>query len=166
MENGLVILTATPEDLPAVVSLLAADEVAVSRESLTDPIAESYVAAFEAISADPNHELLVAEKNGEVVGTFQLSFLPNMTYRGAWRTQIEGVMVSVDHRNQGIGTAMMQWAIAKSRERGCGLAQLTSFNQRTKAHRFYEKLGFRFTHQGAKLALNERFDQPFFWSAG
>ena len=153
--NEIIIRTAIREDLPAIVKLLAADEVAGSRERLTDPIAESYVAAFEAISADPNHGLFVADKDGEIMGTFQLSFIPGMTYQGGWRAQIEGVMVSGNLRNQGIGTAMMRWAVARARERGCCLVQLTSFNERTEAHRFYGKLGFVFSHQGIKLDLRE-----------
>ncbi len=111
--NEIMIRTAVRKDLPAIVKLLAADEVAGSGERLTDPIPESYVAAFEAISADPNHGLFVADKDGEIMGTFQLSFIPNMTYQGGWRAQIEGVMVSAKHRNQGIGSAMMRWAIAR-----------------------------------------------------
>ncbi|MGC1404340.1 MAG: GNAT family N-acetyltransferase [Thermodesulfobacteriota bacterium] len=153
--DEIIIRAAVHKDLPAIVRLLAADEVAGSRESLTDPIAESYVAAFEAISADPNHGLFVADKEGEIMGTFQLSFIPNMTYQGGWRAQIEGVMVSTNLRNQGIGTAMIRWAIARARERDCLLVQLTSFNERTKAHQFYGKLGFVFSHQGAKLDLRE-----------
>lgn len=153
--NEFLIRRATREDLPPVVQLLAGDQVAGSRERLTDPLAESYLAAFEAISADPNHQLLVVEKDGQVIGTFQLSFIPNMIYQGGWRAQIEGVVVSADDRNRGIGTAMMQWAIARSRERGCCLVQLTSFRERTESHRFYEKLGFVFSHLGAKLALND-----------
>ena len=120
--DEIVIRTAVQEDLPAIVRLLADDEVAGSRERLTDPIAESYVAAFEAISADPNHGLFVADKDGEIMGTFQLSFIPNMTYQGGWRAQIEGVMVSTNLRNQGIGTAMMRWAIARAREKGLPLS--------------------------------------------
>ncbi len=97
----------------------------------------------------------MADKDREIMGTFQLSFIPNMTYQGGWRAQIEGVMVSAKHRNQGIGTAMMRWAIARARERGCRLVQLTSFNERTDAHRFYRKLGVTFSHQGAKLDLRK-----------
>ena len=46
-----------------------------------------------------------------------------------------------------------QWAIGQSRERGCGLVQLTSDKRRPAAHRFYEALGFEATHEGYKLEL-------------
>jgi GNAT superfamily N-acetyltransferase len=155
MGTELVIREALREDLPGVVKLLAEDEVAGSRENWTVPLSRSYVEAFEAISADPNHGLFIAGKNGEIIGTFQLSFIPNITYQGGWRAQVEGVFVSAKYRDRGIGTAMMQWAIARAREKGCCLVQLTSFNERTDAHRFYRKLGFAFSHQGAKLDLKK-----------
>jgi GNAT superfamily N-acetyltransferase len=162
--NEFFIRAAVREDLPTVVKFFAGDLVAGSRERLTDPLAESYLRAFEAISADPNHHLLVVEQDGAVIGTFQLSFIPNMTYQSGWRAQIEGVFVSADRRNQGIGTAMMEWAVARSRERGCCLVQLTSSRERIQAHRFYEGLGFDFSHLGAKLDLND--GRPIIYDPG
>lgn len=35
----------------------------------------------------------------------------------------------------------------------CALAQLTTDKQRIDAHRFYERLGYRATHEGYKLPL-------------
>ena len=48
---------------------------------------------------------------------------------------------------------MMEWAIQRCRERGCAIVQLTTDKSRTDAHRFYERLGFRATHEGMKLTL-------------
>jgi len=48
---------------------------------------------------------------------------------------------------------MMRWAIARCRERGCGLLQLTSNKQRPDAHRFYRRLGFEQSHEGFKMQL-------------
>jgi GNAT superfamily N-acetyltransferase len=70
-----------------------------------------------------------------------------------WRGQIEGVRVAVSERGGGVGRAMLEWAIAECRDRGCGLVQLTSDERRPDAHRFYEALGFRATHRGYKLSL-------------
>jgi GNAT superfamily N-acetyltransferase len=63
------------------------------------------------------------------------------------------VRVRRDLRQAGIGTRMMQWAIARARERGCGLVQLTTNRVRADAHRFYERLGFTASHIGMKLLL-------------
>ena len=53
----------------------------------------------------------------------------------------------------GLGDRLMRHAIARARDRGCGLVQLTSDKERADAHRFYERLGFRATHDGMKLVL-------------
>ena len=54
---------------------------------------------------------------------------------------------------QGIGSAMMRWAIENARERGCQRVQLTSNRRRVDAHRFYERLGFVPGYVGMKLTL-------------
>ncbi|MFC7647112.1 hypothetical protein ACFQX6_46205 [Streptosporangium lutulentum] len=50
---------------------------------------DEHRAAFEIIDADPNNELIVAELDGEVVGTMQLTYIPGISRRGALRMQIE-----------------------------------------------------------------------------
>ena len=102
---------------------------------------------------DPNHLLVVADKAGEVVGCLQLSFLPGLSRLGMWRGQIEGVRVASSQRGGGIGKAMMQWTIEECRKRGCGQVQLTTDKRRAGAHRFYEALGFKASHEGMKLSL-------------
>ncbi|MDL5155215.1 GNAT family N-acetyltransferase [Actinomycetospora termitidis] len=113
-----------------------------------------YERAFAAIDADPRHLLVVAtDRGGPVVGTLQLSFLPGLARRGAWRGQIEAVHVAASHRGLGLGGWMIRWAVDESRRRGCGLVQLTSAVERRDAHRFYERLGFTASHVGFKLTL-------------
>ena len=56
-----------------------------------------------------------------------------------------------DHRGQGLGAAMIGWAIEEARRRGCALVQLTTDKSRADAHRFYERLGFVASHEGLKL---------------
>jgi GNAT superfamily N-acetyltransferase len=140
-------------DLEAIVALLADDAIGAARESVGMPLDRRYVEAFAAIERDPNQLLAVAERDGQVIGVLQLSFIPGMTRLGMWRGQIEGVRVAAGERGSGIGRAMVLWAIEECRRRGCGLVQLTSDKSRADAHAFYEALGFRATHQGYKLAL-------------
>ncbi|MED5451810.1 MAG: GNAT family N-acetyltransferase, partial [Candidatus Thermoplasmatota archaeon] len=51
------------------------------------------------------------------------------------------------------GTRFLEWAIERAEERGCSMVQLTSDKQRLEAIGFYEKLGFRATHEGFKRML-------------
>lgn len=144
---------AAAADLPVLVRMLAEDPLGATRESAEEPLDERYGAAFAAIEADPNNELLLAEVDGAVAGMLQLTWLPSITYRGSWRAQIEGVRVSAAVRGQGVGAALVGEAIARARARGCRLVQLTTDSRRPDALRFYERLGFRATHAGMKLDL-------------
>jgi len=140
-------------DLPALIALLAEDMLGSQREVVGTPPDRRYLAAFEAIEADPNQLLAVAAEGDEVVGTLQLSFIPGLARKGAWRGQIEAVRIAAAHRGTGLGQRMFAWAIAECQSRGCGLVQLTTDKSRADAHRFYEKLGFVASHEGYKLAL-------------
>lgn len=142
---------AAKADLPAILGLLADDQLGGSRENPGD--LAPYEAAFDAIDADPAHLLVVGELGGVVVATFQLSYLPGLSRKGSWRSQIEAVRVSKELRGQGVGALMIEWAIDQARARGCTLVQLTTDKSRTAAHRFYERLGFVSSHEGMKLSL-------------
>lgn len=149
----VIIRDATLDDLPFIAALGDEDEVAAARDPLRPDNAKQQRDGFLAIQADPNHQLLIAERHGGRVGSFQLSFIPGVSRRGAWRGQIESVRVLAELRGEGIGEAMMRWAIAECEKRSCGIVQLTSDKQREAAHRFYERLGFEPTHTGFKLKL-------------
>lgn len=139
------------EDIAAIVGMLADDELGATRESVHD--LAPYEAAFAAIDADPNQLLVICELDGEVAGTMQLTCIPGMSRKGAWRMLIEAVRVHRDARGSGIGSEMIRWAIAYARERNCLMVQLTTDKSRVDAHRFYERLGFEQTHFGYKMML-------------
>lgn len=150
----LQVRVAEPDDLPHIVRLLAEDFLGAQREAVAGPLPDSYHAAFAAIAADPNNELLVATIDGEVVATLQLTYTPSLSYQGSWRATVESVRTAASLRGRGIGAALMTEAIARARARGCGLVQLTTNKARTDARRFYERLGFTATHEGMKLSLS------------
>jgi ribosomal protein S18 acetylase RimI-like enzyme len=144
---------ATRTDLPAIVRMLAEDDLGTQRERFETPLPQTYYEAFEAIEKDSNQELIVTEMGGEVIGMLQLMFLPSISYQGGTRAQVESVRVAKRLRGQGIGAKMMEWAIERARQRGCHLMQLTSHKSREDAHRFYERLGFTKSHIGMKISL-------------
>lgn len=145
---------ATRADVPAIVELLASDPLGRLREQFDTPLPEVYYEAFERIASDPNQELIAIEDDqGHLAGTLQLSLIPYLTYRGGIRAQIEAVRIREDLRGEGLGAKLFQWAIGRARERGAHVVQLTTDKQRPDAFRFYEKLGFKATHEGMKLHL-------------
>ena len=152
MTELLILRDATPADLPAIVAMLADDKLGSTREDTEDMA--PYEAAFAEVEADPSQRLIVAERDGVVVGTFQLSFIPGVAQRGLKRAMIESVRVATTERGSGLGTQMMRWAIEEARGAGCKQVQLTSNAHRPDAHRFYERLGFVPSHVGFKLKLD------------
>ncbi|MDQ0368998.1 GNAT family N-acetyltransferase [Catenuloplanes indicus] len=142
---------AVAEDVPAIVALLADDGLGRRRESVTD--LTPYRRAFEVLNDDPAQLLAVAELDGVIVGTLQLTVIPGLAQRGRTRGLVEAVRIASDRRGQGLGAELMRWAIAEARSRGCSLVQLTSNAARHDAHRFYERLGFTPSHVGFKLEI-------------
>ncbi|WP_372344329.1 N-acetyltransferase family protein [Streptomyces sp. KL116D] len=149
--GDLEIRPAAAEDVPAIVAMLADDPLGARRESPDD--LAPYLAAHARLAADPNQHLVVAVREGRVVGTLQLTVIPGLSRMGSTRSVIEGVRVHADERGSGLGTRLIEWAVEESRRQDCQLVQLTSDATRTDAHRFYERLGFVASHVGFKLPL-------------
>ncbi len=149
----LLVRRAIESDLEAIVDLLADDALGRTRELPARPLAQSYREAWSEIQRDPNAELVVLELDGEVIGTLHLNFLRGLGIQGARRAQIEAVRIQSSRRGQRLGEFLIGWAIERARSAGCHVVQLTTNLTRTDAHRFYERLGFRATHAGMKLAL-------------
>lgn len=155
MEPNIVIRRAVAKDVPTIVRLFADDILGSRRETVEDVIPQSYYDAFEAISQDANQQLIVASMQGIIIGTLQLTILANMSFQGAKRAIVEGVHVAQQHRSQGIGQVMMEWAVEEAKKKNCRFVQLTSNKQRKAAHRFYERLGFVASHEGFKMELEQ-----------
>ncbi|MEO6997592.1 MAG: hypothetical protein ABI112_05865 [Terracoccus sp.] len=73
----------------------------------------------------------MADRDGRVVGTLQLSVAPGLSRRGATRCTVE-----------------------ESRRLGASLVQLTSDATRVDDRRFYENRGSTASHVGVKRALD------------
>lgn len=151
--SGIAIREAGAGDLEAIIRLHEEDELGSHGDAWTPEIRPAYEAAFAAIARSPENELFVALDGGEVVGTFQLTFIPNLTGRGALRVKVESVKVKAARRSGGIGARMMEFAEARAREAGAAMLELSSNKARKDAHRFYERLGFARSHEGFKKKL-------------
>jgi len=148
---------ASREDVPRVAELIMHGASVQKRTQVEiavearDPV---YLKAFDVIAANPYNTLFVAELEGRVVGTYQITVLPGMAERGRIRAKIESVHVAPECRGRGIGAIMMRHAIGFAAEKGVGLVELTSHKARPDAHRFYNSLGFVQSHEGFKMALS------------
>jgi len=112
-----------------------------------------YAEAFAEIDASKDNGLFVAERDGKVVGTFQVTLIPGLVARGRKRGKIESVHVAPECRGMGIGKIMIAHALAFAKGQGGGLIELSSNKSRLDAHRFYVNLGFAQSHEGFKIEL-------------
>jgi ribosomal protein S18 acetylase RimI-like enzyme len=141
------------DDIPAIVALLADDIRGAGREVVSDPPHPAYVAAWEAMAANPYDYIVVGEADGKIVACAQLTILLSLGSLGMRRGQIEGVRVASDRRGERIGEALIAHCVALAKAEGCGVVQLFTSTIRERARAFYKRLGFKETHVGMKLDL-------------
>lgn len=146
----VVFREAAREDVAQIVDMLADDLLGAGRERAG---LATYLEAFEAMQAEGSNLLIVGETAGEIVATYQITFISGLSLSAARRAQIESVRVAANARGQGLGAALLADAEARARAAGCSLIQLTSNATRTDALRFYERHGYEPSHVGFKRAL-------------
>jgi N-acetylglutamate synthase-like GNAT family acetyltransferase len=88
--------------------------------------------------------VLVAERDGVVIGCLTTSVM-RVLHRPAPVGRISMMVVEEDVRGQGIGAALVRAAEEVLAAQGCYMVEVTSNLKRTRAHRFYEKLGYERT---------------------
>jgi GNAT superfamily N-acetyltransferase len=141
---------ATRADVPDVVGLLADDVLGAEREAAD---LSPYLAAFDAMQAEGNNILIVGERAGVVVASYQITFISGLSLRATRRALVESVRVAAALRGQGIGADLMKDAETRARAAGCGLIQLTTNRDRARAHAFYAAQDYQPTHIGFKKPL-------------
>ncbi len=151
--TAFIFRRAKQSDLEDIISLLADDELGKQREKPSETISSNYLDAFIRIDADPNQFLMVVESRDKIVGTCHLTLMPSLTFQGGLRMNVEAVRIASSCRGQGVGEWMINQALSLARKEGCKIIQLTTNKERVDAKRFYEKLGFKSTHEGMKMYL-------------
>ncbi len=103
---------------------------------------EKMESVYDRNRDNPNHTALVARHKGKVLGTL-LACICEM-YFGQCRSfmVIEDFVVDKDHRNSGVGTALMKHAENLARDRNCAYIMLITDSDRKESQRFYENLGY------------------------
>jgi len=154
--TAVTIRRARREDVERIAELImlgAATQTMTADEIAAEARHPGYAAAFAEIEASRDNALFVAERDGAVVGTFQVTSIPGLVARGRRRGKIESVHVAPECRGMGIGKIMIAHALAFARTLDVGLIELSSNKSRLDAHRFYRNLGFAQSHEGFKLEL-------------
>ncbi len=98
---------------------------------------------YERNKDNPNHIVLVAKENGEVIGTI-LAVICEMFF-GQCKSfmVVEDFVVDEMHRNKGIGTALMDQIESFARNRNCSYIMLITDSDRISSQNFYKSLGYK-----------------------
>jgi GNAT superfamily N-acetyltransferase len=140
------IRAATEKDIPRLLELYR--QLSLNPENYKFPPLKECRRIFKEQSKIPGYNLLVAEENGEVIGTTVLAILPGMAHGTAPFAVIEYVVVDEKKRSKGVGKILMDYCKDIAKITGCYKIMLTSDKRRDRAHKFYRSIGFEASAEG------------------
>lgn len=110
-------------------------------------------ASLENMIDNPTAEILVAEKENEIVGCVYLEKKNRVLYLGM-------LTVKPTLQASGIGAMLMQAAEENARQRDCNRIQMTVITERESLIQYYERKGFRDTGERAPFPDDPAFGIP------
>ena len=138
-----IVRAATEGDISRILELYRQLAITTSQaEQHQNPSLDDCQRVFAEIDTFPKHELLVAEDEGEVIGTMVLLVVPNLSHSALPWALVENLVVDQRYQRRGTGRLLMDYAIARAKEAGCFKVVLSSDKRRKEAHKFYRSLGF------------------------
>jgi GNAT superfamily N-acetyltransferase len=136
-----VIRSATPADVPVIVSLIA--ELAEYEHLAHEAVADEASVHDHLFGARPYAEVLIATPDdapGTVAG-FALFFHNYSTFLGRPGIHLEDLFVRPEHRGSGLGQALLVRLAGLARERGCGRVEWSVLDWNEPSIAFYRALG-------------------------
>jgi GNAT superfamily N-acetyltransferase len=134
----LAIRPAVPGDVPLVLQLIRA--LAAFEREPDAVVATEADLLRDGFGPSPLFRVLLAEDGGEPVG-FALYFLAYSTWRGQPSLYLEDLFVPPEHRQKGIGMALMRRLARIALDERCGRFVWEVLDWNERAIRFYESLG-------------------------
>jgi ribosomal-protein-alanine N-acetyltransferase len=113
-------------------------EVSSLAAAIPDELTEAHVSNRLREQELGYREVLVAESDGELVGTVSM----RESGLESHSMHLFALEVAPAHRGHGIGTSIVEHVVAEARRRGCKLVYL-EVRVDNRARRLYHRLGFR-----------------------
>ena len=143
--EALQIRNARPEELDTVSQLLK-EAYQQYASSIPPEVWQSYLQDVMDVRSRLNDaELIVAGLNGQLAGAVTLFLRASDSIEEGWPKNWAGIRllaVHPDYRNRGIGRALMEECLRRSRARGIHTVGLHTSTIMAIARRMYERMGF------------------------
>lgn len=148
-----IIRRALSSDASALLSLYAG--LAGERRSAQPGGLDGSQRLLEEILADPLRLVLVADIEGQAVGTADMLIVKNLTHHGMAWAIVENVVVAEQYRRRGIARSLFDHLIDVARAAGCYKLELLSAKHRAGAHAFYASIGLEAVSEGFKIYFDD-----------
>jgi len=135
--DALKIRTTSREDVPLILSFIK--ELAEYEKLADEVVATEKVLEEHLFGPNPAAEVVFGELAGDVV-SFALFFHNFSTFLGKPGIYLEDLYVKPEARGQGIGTKMLAYLAALTRERGCGRLEWWVLDWNEPAIEFYRSI--------------------------
>ena len=145
----MILRPALPADAPALAALgrdsfIAKFGAMYRPEDLAAFLAEQHAPQIVAAQlADPAYRVMLAERDGALVGYCKLGLSCGWPEhaRGSHAIELKQLYTAPGATGGGIGSALMDWALAEARALGADEIQLSVWSGNTDAQRFYHRYG-------------------------
>lgn len=109
------------------------------------------VSFFDELLSDPATHIFIAEKDGEALGCILCKLVERQENPFTFVMRyllVDQISVRPEAQGQGVGAALIKQAETLAKELNVRRIQLDSWGFNTKAHAFFEKMGFeKFNHR-------------------
>ena len=97
---------------------------------------------WDDILSDPSLFYVVAEEEGRIVSSCNITIIKNLTREAKPYGLIENVVTHPDYRNKGYGVLVLKKAVEIAENKNCYKVMLMTSKKDEKTLHFYEKAGF------------------------
>jgi len=101
---------------------------------------EKALEIFKEIKTNPKHIIIIAELNGEIIGTTTLLVEPKFIHQGGKVGHIEDVVVRKEFQGRKIGQKIIKFVLQIAKNKGC---YKTILDCSDDVKSFYEEIGFK-----------------------
>lgn len=103
---------------------------------------ERVMSVWNEIVNDPNHHIIVAEEEGEIVSSCVCVIIPNLTRGQRPYAFVENVITDENYRKRGLATACLDYAREIAKRENCYKMMLLTGSKNDSTLRFYEQAGY------------------------